>query len=107
MGVLVLLLSKADKVAPYRVVSSCTGTQRNETLTNCVTTPCMNVKTIGIPPCTGTPGQPPLQHCSTHIHYNKRPPTLQPLRQFSSSVILARNGVIASKSEIPTPCDGK
>ena len=42
-----------------RVVSSCTGTQRNETLTNCVTTPCMDVKTIGIPPCTGTPGQPP------------------------------------------------
>ena len=41
------------------VVSSCTGTQRNETLTNCVTTPCMDVKTIGIPPCTGTPGQPP------------------------------------------------
>ena len=41
-----------------RVVSSCTGTQRNETLTNCVTTPCMDVKTIGIPPCTGTPGQP-------------------------------------------------
>ena len=40
------------------VVSSCTGTQRNETLTNCVTTPCMDVKTIGIPPCTGTPGQP-------------------------------------------------
>ena len=41
------------------VVSSCTGTQRNETLTNCVTTPCMDMKTIGIPPCTGTPGQPP------------------------------------------------
>ena len=40
------------------VVSSCTGTQRNETLTNCVTTPCMDMKTIGIPPCTGTPGQP-------------------------------------------------
>ena len=41
------------------VVSSCTGTQRNKTLTNCVTTPCMDMKTIGIPPCTGTPGQPP------------------------------------------------
>ena len=40
------------------VVSSCTGTQRNETLTNCVTTPCMDMKTIGIPPCTGTPEQP-------------------------------------------------
>ena len=38
------------------VVSSCTGIQRNETLTNCVTTPCMDMKTIGIPPCTGTPG---------------------------------------------------
>ena len=35
-----------------------TGTQRNETLTNCVTTPCMDMKTIRIPPCTGTPGQP-------------------------------------------------
>ena len=43
-----------------RVVSSCTGTQRNETLTNCVTTPCMDMKTIGIPPYTGTPGQPPI-----------------------------------------------
>lgn len=31
---------------------------RNETLTNCITTPCMDVKTIGIPLCTGTPGQP-------------------------------------------------
>ena len=41
-----------------RVVSSCTSTQRNETLTNCVTTPCMDMKTIGIPPCTGTSGQP-------------------------------------------------
>ena len=41
------------------VVSSCTGTQRNETLTNCIKTPCMDMKTIGIPPCTGTPGQPP------------------------------------------------
>ena len=40
------------------VVSSCTGTQRNPTLTNCATTPCMDMKTIGIPPCTGTPGQP-------------------------------------------------
>ena len=39
-------------------MSSCTGTQRNETLRNCVTTPCMDMKTIGIPPCTGTPGQP-------------------------------------------------
>ena len=41
------------------VVSSCTGTQRIETLTNCVTTPCKDMKTIRIPPCTGTPGQPP------------------------------------------------
>ena len=32
------------------VVSSCTGTQRNETLTNCITTPCMDMKTIGILP---------------------------------------------------------
>ena len=31
---------------------------RNETLTNCITTPCMDMKTIGIPPCTGTPEQP-------------------------------------------------
>ena len=54
------------------VVSLCTGTQRNETLTNCVTTPCVDMKTIGIPPCTGTPGQPPemfrfktlLHHCA-------------------------------------------
>ena len=42
----------------FSVVSSCTGTQRNETLTNCVTTPCIDMKTIWIPPCTGTPGQP-------------------------------------------------
>ena len=35
-------------------VSSRTGTQRNEILTNCVTTPRMDMKTIGIPP-----GQPP------------------------------------------------
>ena len=41
-----------------RVVSSCTGTQRKETLTNCVITPCMVMKTKGIPSCTGTPGQP-------------------------------------------------
>ena len=47
------------------VVSSCTGTQRNETLTNCVTTPCMDMKTIGIPPCTGTPGQPPKWRLSS------------------------------------------
>ena len=40
------------------VVSSCTGTQKKETLTNCVITPCMVMKTIGIPSCTGTPGQP-------------------------------------------------
>ena len=42
------------------VVSSCTGTQRKETLTNCVITPCMVMKTKGIPSCTGTPGQPPF-----------------------------------------------
>ena len=47
------------------VVSSCTGTQRNQTLTNCVTTPCMDMKTIGIPPCTGTPGQPRIDR---HVH---------------------------------------
>lgn len=41
------------------VVSSCTGTQKKETLTNCVITPCMVMKTKGIPSCTGTPGQPP------------------------------------------------
>ena len=29
-----------------------------KTLMNCVTTPCIDMKTIGIPPCTGTPGQP-------------------------------------------------
>ena len=44
----------------YTVVSSCTGTQKKETLTNCVITPCMVMKTKGIPSCTGTPGQPPL-----------------------------------------------
>ena len=49
-----------DDSTHFSVVSSCTGTQRNETLTNCVTTPCMDMKTIGIPPCTGTPGQPPF-----------------------------------------------
>ena len=32
-------------MANFSVVSSCTGTQRNETLTNCVTTPCMDMKT--------------------------------------------------------------
>ena len=40
------------------VVSSCTGTQKKETITNCVITPCMVMKTKGIPSCTGTPGQP-------------------------------------------------
>ena len=40
------------------VVSSCTGTQKKETLTNYVITPCMVMKTKGIPSCTGTPGQP-------------------------------------------------
>ena len=39
-------------------MSSCTGTQKKETLTNCVITPCMVMKTKGIPLCTGTPGQP-------------------------------------------------
>ena len=42
------------------VVSSCTGTQRKETSTNCVITPYMVMKTKGIPSCTGTPGQPPF-----------------------------------------------
>ena len=42
------------------VASSCTGTQRKETSTNCVITPYMVMKTKGIPSCTGTPGQPPF-----------------------------------------------
>ena len=53
------------------VVSSCTSTQRNETLMNCITTPCMDVKTIGIPPCTGTPGQPPKFGCVLVYRYTK------------------------------------
>ena len=48
---------------PVAVVSSCTGTQKKETLTNCVITPCMVMKTKGIPSCTGTPGQPPGCYC--------------------------------------------
>ena len=47
-------------------MSSCTGTQKKETLTNCVITPCMVMKTKGIPSCTGTPGQPPKMHASVH-----------------------------------------
>ena len=47
-----------EEVTANLVVSSCTGTQRKETLTNCVITPCMVMKTKGIPSCTGTPGQP-------------------------------------------------
>ena len=31
---------------------------KERALANCVTTPCMDMKTIGIPPCTSTPGQP-------------------------------------------------
>ena len=49
------------------VVSSCTGTQKKETLTNCVITPCMVMKTKGIPSCTGTPGQPP-KFCQQNKH---------------------------------------
>ena len=33
---------------------------KERNINECVTTPCMDVKTIGIPPCTGTPGQPPI-----------------------------------------------
>ena len=51
-------------------MSSCTGTQRNETLTNCVTTPCMDMKTIGIPPCTSTPGQPRNPYGQLHFLQN-------------------------------------
>ena len=50
------------------VVSSCTGTQKKETLTNCVITPCMVMKTKGIPSCTGTPGQPP-KNVQIHRQY--------------------------------------
>ena len=57
-------LQIAAAAAELSVMSSCTGTQRNETLTNCVTTPCMDMKTIGIPPCTGTPGQPQIPRLS-------------------------------------------
>ena len=38
------------KYSIWWVVSSCTGTQRIETLTNCATTPCMDMKIIRIPP---------------------------------------------------------
>ena len=31
---------------------------KERNINECVTTPCMDMKTIGIPPCTGTPGQP-------------------------------------------------
>ena len=71
------------------VVSSCTGTQRNETLTNCVTTPCMDMKTIGIPPCTGTPGQPPkfasrARRLKTHVHLRRQ---LDPVSRFVNYAI--------------------
>ena len=49
-----------DNKSRYSVVSSCTGTQKKETLTNYVITPCMVMKTKGIPSCTGTPGQPQI-----------------------------------------------
>ena len=59
---LLIICTDCRKIqSKYVVVSSCTSTQRNETLTNCVTTPCMDMKTIGIPPCTGTPGQPQIR----------------------------------------------
>ena len=35
-------------MANFSVVSSCTGTQRNETLTNRVTTPCMDMHHVWI-----------------------------------------------------------
>ena len=65
---IIVLLRKTKTVNVFHmspihgVVSSCTGTQRNETLTNCV-----DMKTIGIPPCTGTPGQPPFMVCSYNV----------------------------------------
>ena len=52
---------KSKNAIDKSVVSSCTGTQKKETLTNCVISPCMVMKTIGIPSCTGTPGQPRLR----------------------------------------------
>ena len=65
---IIVLLRKTKTVNVFHMspihgfVSSCTGTQRNETLTNCV-----DMKTIGIPPCTGTPGQPPFMVCSYNV----------------------------------------
>ena len=55
--------------ALYLVVSSCTGTQKKETLTNCVISPCMVMKTIGIPSCTGTPGQPLISYLIMSLIY--------------------------------------
>ena len=34
--------------------------KKNETSTNCVTTPCMDMKTKGIPPCTGHQDSPDI-----------------------------------------------
>ena len=56
------------------VVSSCTGTQKKETVTNCVITPCMVMKTIGIPSCTGTPGQPPKVPTTGRLVKSNPPP---------------------------------
>ena len=33
---------------------------KERNINECVTTSCMDMKTIGIPPCTGTPGQPQI-----------------------------------------------
>ena len=40
------------------VVSSCTMYTKEGNINECVISPCMVMKTIGIPSCTGTPGQP-------------------------------------------------
>ena len=39
---------------------------RERNINECVTTPCMDMKTIRIPPCAGTPGQPP-KHASAVV----------------------------------------
>ena len=59
-------------------MSSCTGTQKKETLTNCVITPCMVMKTKGIPSCTGTPGQP--------LKFNVQDISIQDEKGLSSSL---------------------
>ena len=46
------------KIKGYALVYRYTK-ERN--INECVTTSCMDMKTIGIPPCTGTPGQPQIK----------------------------------------------